>query len=142
ALVRSELAIVERVDANRSLFDGILDPGILAPGVEHASIAQRVGPAHARRCQLVALGKDRLGGSIDLEGINVALFAYADRFALALLDDVDTPKALGAVAAGKPEIWHFDAAFRAVDAQDIVEVRHHSAGDLRDDAVLEGEDGC
>src|SRR5690606_13407763 len=66
--------------------------------------------------------------------------ADADGFGLAVADDVDSADAARAVATGKPEIGNLDAALRAVYLQHIVEVDHDGAGNLGDDAVLEGED--
>ena len=66
----------------------------------------------------------------------------ADRVARAIApDDLDLAEALVAVAAGEPEIRHFHAAFRAVDAQDVVELNKDGAGDLGDEAVVEFEHG-
>ena len=141
ALIGTQRAIGQGMDAVLRLFDGVFDAAILAPGIEHAGIAQAVGPAHAGRGEFLPAGENGLGGGVDLEGIDVPGFVDADGFPVAVLDEVDMAEPLVAVAAGKPEIGHFQPPFRAVDAQHVVEIDHDGAGDLGDDAVLEGEDG-
>src|SRR5690606_13892554 len=60
AAIGSQLAIVERREAMRRLFDYIFDACILAPLVEHASIAEAVGPAHPGRGEFLAPRHDGL----------------------------------------------------------------------------------
>ena len=64
-----ELAAVERARAALRLLDLVFDARLGAPLVEHAGIAEAVGPAHAGRVEFLPAGADRLGRRVDLEGI-------------------------------------------------------------------------
>src|SRR5690606_20290437 len=105
--------------------DDELDTRILAPEVQHPGVAETVRPRHTRRSELLPASQNGLGRRVRLKRIEVAFFAHADGFGLAVLDDVDAPKPLGPVAAGKPEVRYLDAALGAVDAQHVVEVHEH-----------------
>ena len=58
----------------RRLLDVVFEPGRRPPFVEHAQIAEAVGPAHAGPGEFLPPGKDRLAGGVDLEGIEPAVF--------------------------------------------------------------------
>ena len=107
--------------ARRGFLDLVFEPHRRAPFVEHAKIAEAVGPAHAWPGEFLPAGENGLAGAVDLEGIEVARFVHADGLALSVgMDQVDPAGADVAVAAGEPEVRHLDAALGAEDAQHIV----------------------
>src|SRR3954470_18636816 len=90
-----ERAAGEREGAARRLFNVIFEPDRGAPVIEHASVAERIGPAHAGRRELLPAGTDGFARGIDLEGIEVAGFVDADRLACPVaLDQVDLAQPL------------------------------------------------